>query len=66
MNVPFNLALSEAQQQARAQVPLPYAHEGMSVILDLTLLVLIAMHRPTADVEHGRHPVRPRLGGRHR
>ncbi|KAL1753313.1 hypothetical protein FB107DRAFT_218067 [Schizophyllum commune] len=28
MNVPFNLALSEAQQQARAQVPLPYAHEG--------------------------------------
>ncbi|KAI5828990.1 hypothetical protein K523DRAFT_275477, partial [Schizophyllum commune Tattone D] len=28
MNVSFNLALSEAQQQARAQVPLPYAHEG--------------------------------------
>ncbi|KAI5898111.1 uncharacterized protein SCHCODRAFT_02611154 [Schizophyllum commune H4-8] len=28
MDVSFNLALSEAHQQARAQVPLPYAHEG--------------------------------------
>ncbi|TRM66167.1 hypothetical protein BD626DRAFT_486927 [Schizophyllum amplum] len=28
MNVSFNLSLSEAQQRARAQVPLPYAHEG--------------------------------------
>jgi hypothetical protein len=27
-NLPFNLGLTSKQQQQRAQVPLPYAHEG--------------------------------------
>ncbi|KAF5356284.1 hypothetical protein D9756_003805 [Leucocoprinus leucothites] len=27
-NLPFNLSLNESQQQSRAKVPLPYAHEG--------------------------------------
>ncbi|KAF8203606.1 hypothetical protein BJ912DRAFT_202268 [Pholiota molesta] len=27
-NLPFNLSLTSAQQESRAQVPLPYAHEG--------------------------------------
>ncbi|KIJ35511.1 hypothetical protein M422DRAFT_180688 [Sphaerobolus stellatus SS14] len=40
-NLPFNLSLTEAQQQSRAQVPLPYAHEGM------------AKRQPTASVAAG-------------
>lgn len=35
-NLPFNLSLTKAQQHSRAQVPLPYAHEGLHVSL-LTL-----------------------------
>ncbi|KAF8583498.1 hypothetical protein K439DRAFT_50519 [Ramaria rubella] len=30
-NLPFNLSLTETQQHSRAQVPLPYAHEGQRV-----------------------------------
>lgn len=29
-NLSFNLNLTPEQQRSRAQVPLPYAHEGMS------------------------------------
>ena len=28
-NVPFNLNLTPSQRESRAQVPLPYAHEGL-------------------------------------
>ena len=31
-NVSFNLILTASQQQSRAQVPLPYAHEGNSAV----------------------------------
>lgn len=27
-NIPFNLSLTASQQESRARVPLPYAHEG--------------------------------------
>ncbi|KAI0318978.1 hypothetical protein OF83DRAFT_1163171 [Amylostereum chailletii] len=30
-NISFNLSLTPGQQQSRAQVPLPYAHEGMDL-----------------------------------
>ncbi|KAF8898687.1 hypothetical protein BD779DRAFT_1666485 [Infundibulicybe gibba] len=30
-NISFNLSLTAAQQESRAQVPLPYAHEGKSI-----------------------------------
>jgi len=30
-NLSFNLSLTESQQESRAQVPLPYAHEGQPV-----------------------------------
>ncbi|KAF8521113.1 hypothetical protein BU17DRAFT_88379 [Hysterangium stoloniferum] len=33
-NLSFNLSLTESQQQSRAQVPLPYAHEGQPVLSD--------------------------------
>jgi len=32
-NVPFNLNLTPSQQESRAQVPLPYVHEGKYHIL---------------------------------
>jgi elongator complex protein 5 len=30
-NLPFNLSLTSSQQESRAQVPLPYAHEGTPI-----------------------------------
>lgn len=33
-NLSFNLNLTEEQQHARSQVPLPYAHEGMLPVLE--------------------------------
>ncbi|KJA29189.1 hypothetical protein HYPSUDRAFT_196592 [Hypholoma sublateritium FD-334 SS-4] len=30
-NLPFNLSLTSSQQESRAQVPLPYAHEGVPI-----------------------------------
>lgn len=36
-NISFNLKLTEAQQQSRSKVPLPYAHEGT---LTIKLLVV--------------------------
>ncbi|KAI0078925.1 hypothetical protein K474DRAFT_784223 [Panus rudis PR-1116 ss-1] len=37
-NVSFNLNLTPEQQQARAQVPLPYAHEGKQVPTEAAIL----------------------------
>ncbi|KAF8973973.1 hypothetical protein BDZ97DRAFT_1900702 [Flammula alnicola] len=31
-NLPFNLSLTSSQQESRAQVPLPYAHEGAPIM----------------------------------
>lgn len=35
LDLPFNLSLTDSQRQARAQVPLPYAHEGEGASGDL-------------------------------
>lgn len=39
-NLSFNLNLTPQQQQLRAQVPLPYAHEGTSAIKEDTAAIL--------------------------
>src|SRR6266567_447956 len=35
-NLPFNLSLTSSQQKSRAQVPLPYAHEGKVIPISIS------------------------------
>ena len=43
-NVTFNLNLTPSQHVSRAQVPLPYAHEGTSLPVDATVLTDLRQH----------------------
>jgi len=40
-NISFNLNLTDSQQQSRAQVPLPYAHEGKAVERQVTSAAIL-------------------------
>jgi len=40
-NLSFNLSLSESQQRSRAEVPLPYAHEGLTSHIEYIPLVCL-------------------------
>ena len=42
----FNLGLTEAQQRSRAQVPLPYAHEGELGETAVTALPAVILYDP--------------------
>jgi hypothetical protein len=64
-NLSFNLNLTSAQQEARASVPLPYAHEGQ-LAPALFALSLLTFHRSTYREVcryEGRYLLRPRFCG---
>ena len=41
-NLPFNLSLTSSQQESRASVPLPYAHEGIFSLIRARIVLIMS------------------------